>query len=194
MQKEPRSARDMTEAVRLGAVRAAGGPNFRIVLFWVRDEREGPIAVKDRRLGTDRRRSRQQTATMRCASHTSRRYIVDRTETTVMCVASLAAPRLAAGSAPEMAACTGGSLSHLTRLFTPTATARRRTASPGAREQRAGRRSVWGSRLGVTRQAACDAAPASVEGQHLDLDLGSISALLGLSWPLAPRACGSERR
>jgi len=61
MQKEPRSARDMTEAVRLGAVRAAGGPNFRIVLFWVRDEREGPIAVKDRRLGTDRRRSRQRT-------------------------------------------------------------------------------------------------------------------------------------
>ena len=37
------------------------GPNFRIVLFWVRDEREGPIAVKDRRLGTDRRRSRQRT-------------------------------------------------------------------------------------------------------------------------------------
>ena len=29
--------------------------------FWVRDEREGPIAVKDRRLGTDRRRSRQRT-------------------------------------------------------------------------------------------------------------------------------------
>ena len=40
------------------------GPNFRIVLFWVRDEREGPIAVKDRRLGTDRRRSRQWTATI----------------------------------------------------------------------------------------------------------------------------------
>ena len=40
---------------------AGRGPNFRIVLFWVRDEREGPIAVKDRRLGTDRRRSRQRT-------------------------------------------------------------------------------------------------------------------------------------
>ena len=103
-----------------------------------------------------------------------------------MCVASLAAPRLAAGSAPEMAARTGGSLSHLTRLFTPTATARRRTASPGAREQRAGRRSVWGSRLGVTRQAASDAAAASVEARsrtsHLDLDLGGISALSRLSW------------
>ena len=41
--------------------RGGRGPNFRIVLFWVRDEREGPIAVKDRRLGTDRRRSRQRT-------------------------------------------------------------------------------------------------------------------------------------
>ena len=36
----------------------------KIVLFWVRDEGEGPIAVKDRRLGTDRRRSRQRTATI----------------------------------------------------------------------------------------------------------------------------------
>ena len=34
---------------------------MRIVLFWVRDEGEGPITVKDRRLGTDRRRSRQRT-------------------------------------------------------------------------------------------------------------------------------------
>ena len=127
----------------------------------------------------------------RCASHTSRRYIVDRTpKPRVMCVAGLAAPRLAAGSAPEMAARTGGSLSHLTRLFTPTATARRRTASPGARERRAGRRSVWGSRLGVTRQAACDAAAARVERQDLAprpsisisagsrLYLGSLGALL----------------
>ena len=35
-----------------------------MVLFWVRDEREGPIAVKDRRLGTDRRRIRRRTATV----------------------------------------------------------------------------------------------------------------------------------
>ena len=47
-----------TEEAFMGSLR---GPNFRIVLFWVRDEREGPIAVKDRRLGTDRRRSRQRT-------------------------------------------------------------------------------------------------------------------------------------
>ena len=43
---------------------ALRGPNFRIVLFWVRDEREGPTAVKDRRLGTDRRRIRRRTATI----------------------------------------------------------------------------------------------------------------------------------
>ena len=46
-----------------------GGPNFRIVLFWVRDEREGPIAVKDRRLGTDRRRSRQRTVVVSDVSY-----------------------------------------------------------------------------------------------------------------------------
>ena len=45
------------------------GPNFRIVLFWVRDEREGPIAVKDRRLGTDRRRSRQRTVVVSDVSY-----------------------------------------------------------------------------------------------------------------------------
>ena len=47
----------------------AGGPNFRIVLFWVRDEGEGPIAVKDRRLGTDRRRSRQRTVVVSDVSY-----------------------------------------------------------------------------------------------------------------------------
>ena len=45
------------------------GPNFRIVLFWVRDEREGPIAVKDRRLGPDRRRSRQRTVVVSDVSY-----------------------------------------------------------------------------------------------------------------------------
>ena len=39
------------------------------MLFWVRDEREGPIAVKDRRLGTDRRRSRQRTAVVSDVSY-----------------------------------------------------------------------------------------------------------------------------
>ena len=42
---------------------------MRIVLFWVRDEREGPIAVKDRRLGTDRRRSRQRTVVVSDVSY-----------------------------------------------------------------------------------------------------------------------------
>ena len=39
------------------------------MLFWVRDEREGPIAVKDRRLGTDRRRSRQRTVVVSDVSY-----------------------------------------------------------------------------------------------------------------------------
>ena len=42
---------------------------MRIVLFWVRDEGEGPITVKDRRLGTDRRRSRQRTAVVSDVSY-----------------------------------------------------------------------------------------------------------------------------
>ena len=37
--------------------------------FWVRDEREGPITVKDRRLGTDRRRSRQRTVVVSDVSY-----------------------------------------------------------------------------------------------------------------------------
>ena len=45
------------------------GPNLRIVLFWVRDEGEGPITVKCRRLGTDRRRSRQRTAVVSDVSY-----------------------------------------------------------------------------------------------------------------------------
>ena len=44
------------------------GP-MRIVLFWVRDEGEGPITVKDRRLGTDRRRSRQRTVVVSDVSY-----------------------------------------------------------------------------------------------------------------------------
>ena len=45
---------------------------MRIVLFWVRDEEgEGPITVKDRRLGTDRRRSRQRTAVVSDVSYTT---------------------------------------------------------------------------------------------------------------------------
>ena len=47
----------------------ARGPNLRIVLFWVRDEPEGPITVKDRRLGTDRRRSRQRTVVVSDVSY-----------------------------------------------------------------------------------------------------------------------------
>ena len=39
------------------------------MLFWVRDEGEGPITVKDRRLGTDRRRSRQRTAVVSDVSY-----------------------------------------------------------------------------------------------------------------------------
>ena len=42
---------------------------MRIVLFWVRDEGEGPITVKDRRLGTDRRRSRQRTVVVSDVSY-----------------------------------------------------------------------------------------------------------------------------
>ena len=42
---------------------------MRIVLFWVRDEPEGPITVKDRRLGTDRRRSRQRTVVVSDVSY-----------------------------------------------------------------------------------------------------------------------------
>ena len=42
---------------------------MRIVLIWVRDEGEGPIAVKDRRLGTDRRRSRQRTVVVSDVSY-----------------------------------------------------------------------------------------------------------------------------
>ena len=45
------------------------GPDLRIVLFWVRDEGEGPITVKDRRLGTDRRRSRQRTVVVSDVSY-----------------------------------------------------------------------------------------------------------------------------
>ena len=42
---------------------------MRIVLFGVRDEGEGPITVKDRRLGTDRRRSRQRTVVVSDVSY-----------------------------------------------------------------------------------------------------------------------------
>ena len=49
--------------------RAGGGPKLRIVLFGVRDEGEGPITVKDRRLGTDRRRSRQRTVVVSDVSY-----------------------------------------------------------------------------------------------------------------------------
>ena len=42
---------------------------MKIVLFWVRDEGEGPITVKDRRLGTDRRRTRQRTVVVSDASY-----------------------------------------------------------------------------------------------------------------------------
>ena len=42
---------------------------MRIVLIWVRDEGEGPTTVKDRRLGTDRRRSRQRTVVVSDVSY-----------------------------------------------------------------------------------------------------------------------------
>ena len=57
-------------ALRLsGLILAPRGPNLRIVLIWVRDEGEGPTTVKDRRLGTDRRRSRQRTVVVSDVSY-----------------------------------------------------------------------------------------------------------------------------
>ena len=44
-----------------GAGPVAETHTHRIVLFGLVDEGEGPVAVKDRRLGTDRRRSHQRT-------------------------------------------------------------------------------------------------------------------------------------